>query len=279
MEEGDILFAHKALLLIPGLSDAARRVAGAILSHFNMKTGQCDPSVDRLACMLGIDRATVMKATKKLHDENLITRTKHGGSFHRTAYEPNFALFNSLVAEWDDRMKTGGAPPDPCRCAGTPADTPEPNVAKRQPSQSPNGDFDSRQMATQTLRINSSNKLFEDTPTGAREENRQPSVIADTKQGLWNGQAVLLSAAREDRAKVVVKVSSQFVAAERAKARWGGDLMALGPRAYAEAIDHIDEQMMEAATNAEIKRRGAGLRLLMDRLGAKMLMTNGGRLN
>ena len=43
----DILFAHKELTLMFGLTDATKRIAGVILDRFNKKTGQCDPGIDR----------------------------------------------------------------------------------------------------------------------------------------------------------------------------------------------------------------------------------------
>jgi len=44
LQQNDVLFAYKALAIIPDLSAASRRVAGAIIDRFNKKTGQCDPS-------------------------------------------------------------------------------------------------------------------------------------------------------------------------------------------------------------------------------------------
>ncbi len=58
LQENDILCAYKALNIAPGLSDTARRVAGAIIDHFNRRTGQCDPNIDRLVRMLEVNRAT-----------------------------------------------------------------------------------------------------------------------------------------------------------------------------------------------------------------------------
>ncbi len=81
LEANDILFAHKALNIVPGPSANARRVAGAIIDHFNRKTGQCDPSVGRLARLLGVNRATVIRATNDLCSEEsgLFENSSHGG--------------------------------------------------------------------------------------------------------------------------------------------------------------------------------------------------------
>ncbi|MHA1545954.1 MAG: helix-turn-helix domain-containing protein [Alphaproteobacteria bacterium] len=106
-QENDILFAHKAINIVAGLSPGARRVGGAILDHFNKKTGQCDPSISRLAALLGINRATVLRATKELSDPDagLFRKTSHGGYSHRTKYQPVWERFRRIVEEWNAGMK------------------------------------------------------------------------------------------------------------------------------------------------------------------------------
>ncbi|MEW9617174.1 helix-turn-helix domain-containing protein [Shinella sp. S4-D37] len=110
LEENDILFAHKALNVMAGLTEATKRVAAAIIDHFNKRTGQCDPSIERLATLLGIDRATVIRATEKLHELGYVEKMSHGGKAHRASYLPNWDGFRAIVEDWDARMKTGDGP-------------------------------------------------------------------------------------------------------------------------------------------------------------------------
>ncbi|WP_319519898.1 helix-turn-helix domain-containing protein [uncultured Martelella sp.] len=110
LRENDVLFAYKALNLIPGLPEASRRVAGAILDHFNKKDGQCDPGIERLSRMLGLNRSTVIRATEKLDELGLIGKDSHGGKAHRASYKPNWSLFRAIVEDWDARMIKGEAP-------------------------------------------------------------------------------------------------------------------------------------------------------------------------
>lgn len=137
LQKNDILFAHKALNMIAGLSANARRVAGAIIDHFNRKTGQCDPSVERLAKLLGIDRATVLRATAELCSGkfSLFQKTSHGGKFNTASYVPCWEIFRSIVTRWDDAMR---------------ADKRVKNVAQTQPRTSQNCDVQRRKTATQT---------------------------------------------------------------------------------------------------------------------------------
>jgi len=109
LEPLDIVFAQKTLLLSPGMSSAARTIGGAILDHFNKRTGQCDPGIDRLAKLTGLSRRAVTRAIDELGSETvgLFHKVRHGGKSHRNAYTPNFDVFRSFVAAWDERMKTG----------------------------------------------------------------------------------------------------------------------------------------------------------------------------
>ena len=137
----DVMFAHMALHLAAGLSPSARRVGAAIIEHYNKKTGQCDPSIERLARMLGIDRATVMRATGELCEaaDGLFERVTHGGRSHRTAYLPRWDRLNAIVDDWDLRMKDGSPPR---------------KVAELRRSRSQDCDVEGRKNATQTDRRN-----------------------------------------------------------------------------------------------------------------------------
>ncbi|MDX3976562.1 helix-turn-helix domain-containing protein [Shinella sp.] len=106
LNRNDVLFAHKAINILPGLTEATRRVAGAIVDHFNKQDGRCFPSIDRLAWLLGIDRATVIRATDKLHRQGYVRKVSHGGQAHCARYFPNWNTFREKVAEWDARMKS-----------------------------------------------------------------------------------------------------------------------------------------------------------------------------
>ncbi|EFO31175.1 conserved hypothetical protein [Roseibium sp. TrichSKD4] len=44
IQQNDVLFAYKALAIMPDLSTASRRVAGAIIGHFSKRNGTGDGS-------------------------------------------------------------------------------------------------------------------------------------------------------------------------------------------------------------------------------------------
>lgn len=277
LEDNDILFAHKALNVVAGLTEATRRVAGAIIDHFNKRTGQCDPGIERLATMLGIDRATVLRATEKLHELCFIEKISHGGKAHRAAYLPNWALFRAIVEDWDARMKLGDASDTPRRQVGTPASTSASNVANVRRSRSQSCDVKGRKPATQTLRSNQSKKPLETEPVETPRQKPLPVSPQEPSKGLWSGskpgaqRSMLLpiaggrSPSHADAAKA---------AAER---RWYAEVHALGEKAIAEVTEWMTWDRQEAATQAELQRKGGGLAFIVQRMQADQLRDGAGK--
>lgn len=109
-ESRDISIAYKALALHRDLTGDFKSVGAGIMDHLNQKTGQCDPSLDRLARMLGMSEKNVRRATAKLCDVGMFTKKSHGGKAGRASYTPMWKEFRSVVGDWQDRMRTGAAP-------------------------------------------------------------------------------------------------------------------------------------------------------------------------
>jgi hypothetical protein len=101
----DTLLAIKVVSLEPGLCESDRRVATALLEHFNRKTGRCDPGQKRLARLLGYCERTIIRATKKLEKVGLFKKVRHGGYSNRNSYEPNWARLHELHAAWKARWR------------------------------------------------------------------------------------------------------------------------------------------------------------------------------
>ena len=97
------LIAHKAISLASELSNSEKRVAAAIIDHFNRRTGQCDPSLDCIAELIGMSRRTVIRATDRLQKLGFVRRIRHGGHYHRNSYEPVWSRFLQVEADWKSR--------------------------------------------------------------------------------------------------------------------------------------------------------------------------------
>jgi hypothetical protein len=102
--------AYKALALDRDLTLIQRRTCGNILAHFNTKTGQCDPSVERLVALSGIGRKEVLAATAFLSNDGWFVKLSHGGKSHRASYSPIWAKFASVVSAWEKRAAAGSSP-------------------------------------------------------------------------------------------------------------------------------------------------------------------------
>lgn len=97
----DTTLALKAITLASGLSGTEKQVAGVIIDSFNRKTGQCDPSLGRIARLLKISRRAVIRAVNSLEATKFVRKVRHGGKSHRNSYEPNWALFREIDAKWN----------------------------------------------------------------------------------------------------------------------------------------------------------------------------------
>jgi len=129
-----MLFAHAALNLAPGLSANARRVAGALLEHYNQDTGRCDPGIKRLQNLLEIGRTSVVSAIKELcrDDGGFFKKLSHGGQHNTNFYVPRWDRFRTTVTDFKARMNGAAKEQNTdqlCRksdtgCAGKPATNP-----------------------------------------------------------------------------------------------------------------------------------------------------------
>lgn len=100
----DMLIALKAIGLVPSLKNNDRAVASALLDHYNRRTGQCDPSLNRVAALIGVCPRTVMRSIGRIEAAGLFRRLRHGGHLNRNSYEPNWTRFRTVVQEWENRM-------------------------------------------------------------------------------------------------------------------------------------------------------------------------------
>jgi predicted transcriptional regulator len=221
------LLAHKAIALASGLTESDRMVACAIVEHFNRETSQCDPGIDRLAGLTQFNRRTVIRATNRLHRRGLIRKRRHGGYLNRNSYEPAWERLTELLAEWEQQFR---------RKAGNRSTT-HMSPAKRQGCHL-QGDTD----VTQTCITNLSQETY---------SKRTPEKRLEVEQ--------------------VSRPSTASATAVRAAAerRWHDALLRKHrerPVTYAGFVEAIDDELREAATDAELKQPGSGLSYIEGRL-------------
>lgn len=231
------------------LTSNERRVAFAILDHYNKRDGRCDPSGERLAALLGMDRTSVVKATKRLCDVfGLFQKVSHGGHNHCASYRPQWHRYREIMGDWNAKARGRERPT---------------NVAKSPQATWRNHHTERGENATQTDLINRIDKYGDsgNAAPGAdamEEQEQRRTARVETVNGLLRGSA--------QRPNGRQSPSHAQAARQHAERRWDADLRSLGLRAHGEALEQIDEEIAEAATAAEMRRRGGGITLLRDRL-------------
>lgn len=248
------LYGHMSICLLEGLSTAAKRVGSAILDHYNYKTSQCDPSVVRLATLLGVHRTTVLTATEQLcSEEGLFKRVSHGGKSHRTLYIPRWDKMQAIVADWNNRMKTGTAPSGKLKPFSV-----SPTVAETLLSRSQKRDLDSSDIATRTVRINRPKETGASVPAATGPfGTKTPS----SKPAVRSGQYGLL---------LPIDGGKGQVARTAAERRLNRDMLADSDR-YSIIITAITPAIYEGAIAAEMGRPGSGYGHVHAELGSSLL--------
>jgi hypothetical protein len=250
IERVDTLLACKALALMPEMSAAERRVGAAIVDHFNRDDGRCDPSVGRLAEMLGLSHRTVLRAIYRHDRLGLILKDRHGGRFQRNSYEPQWSRFKEIEADWRARMRNPTAAPSA--------------TSLRARSRQKSHLADDRPV-TQTC---SSNLLKEPVregpafePTAARRGGDDAGPAGKEKRLGFKP-----SLPRMNR---IPSQSASDAWRQSATRRWNNDLhdrYGNDPEAFGTIIGAIDDLLSAAVTVAEMRRTGAGLPFLLDQL-------------
>lgn len=251
----ETFIAHKAINLSDDLSGTEKRVAAAIIDHFNRKTGQCDPALNSVARLLGVSRRTIIRAIGTLVRKGYFRKTRHGGKFHRNSYAPDWSHFRAKETAWNQRRTAASNKFESANVS--PWEGPACQLA---------GDAD----VTQTC---SSNLLNETSPAHRPDQEMQTpnGLIVHKRLSREGNREVSHTAVRE---RFHVKSTSSNVAAlDAAERRWTSELTTLYapmPEVFAALIDAIDEALRNEATALEMRKHGTGLRFILDALRAHL---------
>jgi predicted transcriptional regulator len=249
------LIAHKAISLASELSNSEKRVAAAILDHFNRRTGQCDPSLDCIAELIGMSRRTVIRATDRLQKLGFVRRIRHGGHYHRNSYEPVWSRFLQVEADWKSRRSARRArfdAPKLSSCSGQ--------------SRHVGGDTAAPQTFTNNL-------LKETSDEAALLEKSDAKSLSNNKRGLAIEANLRPNPPNRERAyRQPTSTPSSTAAYDAAERRWNSELMNRfrdQPSIYGPIVEAIDVNLIGAVTETELRHRGSGLSFLMDQLLAR----------
>jgi hypothetical protein len=154
----------------------------------------------------------------------MFRKVRHGGHLNRNRYEPVWSRFQEIEAEWRVRFRSAHSV-----------------VTEMLPAGCPPCHMGDDSSATQTCRTNLLNETCSKRlPKKEQAERAFSSSSSTTADGTRSAEAARVEAER----------------------RWTDALherFAHLPVTYAEIIELIDIAMQEAATDAEMRRRGSGL--------------------
>jgi hypothetical protein len=229
----DVTLAFKHVALSKQLTGTEKQVATAILDTFNRRTGQCDPSFDRIAHLLQLSRRTVIRSVHAVERSRLLSKVRRGGNHHRNRYQPNWPLVRELEKRWTTHKSTKHW---------------QPSAAKVSPwTVSQHDTSAGGEVGTQTI----PNNLSLSTPLAGPAETSQLAATLETPQ----------RQPRKDfrgRAFSSTVYASMRSARNTAEKRWNAQLAALlkdKPDLYAKVIDAVDKTLAKAATEAELGGR------------------------
>ena len=214
------LLAIKIVALQSELKPHDRIVCCGLLDHYNRRSGQCDPSIGRLARLTALSKRTVI-AQSKIIAAQIITRIRHGGRSSRNRYLPNWSRLEFLEREYRSRFRNARVTrPDDVACQTRCAD----------------GDH----AVIQTYKSNLSTSTY--GQTNGEEEH---------------SNAALLQRSKTAYLPVGSRITAAQAAARR---RWEADVRegAASAEQYGKIVEAIDLQLADAATAAELRGRGAG---------------------
>lgn len=239
----EVAIAYRVLSLMDG-KDRGRRVGALVLDHFNRTTGQCDPSIARIAKILGVERTTVFRA---LTDEPLcllFRRDSHGGHSHRNSYAPDWPFFRAISEAFDAARDAG---------------MPLPKVAEVQRSWLQLRNVDGCSPATQTYKRNLHNKPTESPRTSTRQRSLPLLQVVGGTQALRH-QAM--------REQALLRIDTGV------REAMGGDV-----DAYAKALGMMTDQLLDQAVEVESGKRGSGVLFILQALTAAQGQAGLGRVS
>jgi hypothetical protein len=243
----ETFIAHKSINLADDLPGTEKRVAAAIIDHYNRKTGQCDPSLDTIAKLLGVSRRTVIRAISALVQKGYFHKTRHGGKYHRNSYLPIWSRFRAKETDWNERRTAASR-------------------AKLSPLQGQTCQLAGDSGVTQTCQNNHLKKTSLASRPGNGTQGPNKTIVP--KELSREGSREISYPVAKERFHVKT-TSSRIAAVDAAERRWATALTTLyrnTPAVYAALIDQIDQDLRNAATAIEMQKPGSGLHYVLEAL-------------
>jgi len=253
-QPNDILLAFKHIALSDQLNGTEKQFAAFLIDSYNRKTGRCDPSEETAAFILRKHKRTIIRAGNRLASLKLFSKRRHAGNNHCNHYQPNWEMFRAREraykerrSEYAKRFERPKLSPSECQPCHSGDDNP----------------------VTQTSSNNNIPLTSPHRPSNQQRgsgDRAGPGNERKVGPGSWFSNP----GAQGFRPSC----SSQQAAEAAAMRRWNGDLLDRfrSTPVYAVIVDALDEELQNAATEAELKRRGAGVGRILRELAVRNVL-------
>jgi hypothetical protein len=237
------LIAAKVIMRGP-YSGVAKSVGAWLLEHMNWTDFRCDPGIETLAALSGHARSSVQEAICQLKQDGILRVVVHGGKGKRNAHE----------FDWDEIFRRDEAA----------------QAALKARRRSPGKAGVARPEKRAQTRIK--NPCSE--PEGSDCVERGAGGQARSAHPGWSAPQQSSALRRSRRSRPGQQRSEAAV--EAAKQRWFQDLrhrLRDDKEAFVTMVAAIDAEIENKATEAEMRRRGAGVITITEILGARYVST------
>jgi hypothetical protein len=237
-QPNDILLAFKHIALSDQLNGTEKQLAAFLIDSYNRRTGRCDPSEETAAYLLRKHKRTIIRAGNRLVSLKLFSKRRHGGNNHCNYYQPNWEMFREFERAYKERRS---------------AYAKRYERPKLSPSECQPRHLRDDNSVTQTSFNNNIPLTSPHCPS-----NQQRSSV--DRGGLGNERKTGSRSGNPGAQGFQPSWSSRQAAGAAALRRWNGDLLDRfrSTPDYAVIVEAVDQELQDAATAAELKRRGAG---------------------
>jgi hypothetical protein len=254
IQPNDILLAFKHIALSDQLNGTEKQFAAFLIDSYNRKTGRCDPSEETAAYILRKHKRTIIRAGNRLASLKLFSKRRHAGNNHCNHYQPNWEMFRERESAYKERRSEYAKR----------FERPKLSPSECQPCHS--GDDNP---VTQT---SSNNNIPLTSPHRPSNQQRGSGDRAGPGNERKVGPGSWFS--NPGAQGLRPSCSSQQAAEAAAMRRWNGDLLDRfrSTPVYAVIVDALDQELQNAATEAELKRRGAGVDHILRELALRNVL-------
>ena len=212
------------------VSSAAKAAAAVLIDHVNWTDYRCDPSLARIARLSGYARSNVQAGIDQLENERLVVVRVHGGLMGRNQHDFNWTEIRRRDAEMQTALHSRRRVPHGQGVS-------DPGLGAQTRSYNPVSE-----------------------PVGRSLDNKRYGTGSITKWHTEGGRGRYLPNTATPRE----------VADAAAERHWDADLrQQLDKSTYVAIVPQIDEAVRAAATTAEMRRRGAGVELILERVAQR----------